>query len=190
MPNEPDSCLPEYDEVAAKLARCPALPSPSEAHGLVTGLLVAGVKAPRQAWEEELFGSLDPADVLANECRSALDRVFAAAEAERREDGMQLTLLLPAGIAVDRARLIALSDWVEGFLFGLGLAGESLKVGLSSQGRSVLADIAEFARLDVDDADDNDEQRAMLIEVEEFLREGVLLIDAELAGSRQQSDAP
>ncbi len=190
MPNEPSSGLPEYDEVAATLVRCPTLPSPSEAHGLVTGLLVAGVSPPRRAWEQELFGSLDPADVLASECRSVLDRIFAAAEVEHDQEGMELTLLLPAGIAVDRARLVALSDWVEGFLFGLGLAGESLKVGLSSQGRSVLADIAEFARLDVDDAEDNDDNRSMLIDVEEFLREGVLLIEAELAGARQQADAP
>lgn len=183
--------LPEYAHAVAILQRCASSPSPAEAHGFALGLVAAEENEPLATWQQELYRDLDPNDVLAADCRALLDRMIAGVLQRRGRQELQLELYLPRGIAVDRDRLSAVRDWVQGFLFGLGLAGEGLQRQLSAQTRELLADLAEFTRLETEGADDTTENQAALIEIEEYLREGVLLIEAELserAGDRRPGD--
>ena len=117
---------------------------------------------------------------MASECRTLLDRVFAAAFVTESELGATLALLLPEDVVVDSARLSAVRDWCQGFLFGFGLAGQSITAELSSQTRELLNDFTEFTRLDTDDVDNNEANQAALIEIEEYIREGVMVIRDEL----------
>jgi uncharacterized protein YgfB (UPF0149 family) len=48
-----------------------------------------------------------------------------------------------------------------------------------------LQDIAEMTRLDTEDVENNAENQSALIEIEEFLRVGVLLMRDELSGRGQ-----
>lgn len=177
--------LPEYPELAAALQRCGLAQSPSEAQAFALGLYVADVPEPLQIWQQELYSEFDPADVLAGECRAVLDRVFADVFAGDRGEPMQLSLLLPPDIQVDSARLGAVRDWCQGFLFGFGLGGESVAGRLSEQSRGLLRDMAEMTRLDTQDADNTPENQSALIEIEEYLRVGVMLIRDDL-GSGQE----
>ncbi|MDJ0739877.1 MAG: UPF0149 family protein [Gammaproteobacteria bacterium] len=174
--------LPEYAAVAAALQRCGLSQCPAELHGFALGMAVGGVPEPLTVWQHELYAAFDPNDVLANECRALLDRVFAATFIA--DDTMALELLLPQDIVVDSTRVGAVRDWCQGFLFGLGLAGETVAARLSSDSRELLSDFSEFTRLDSDDVDNSDANRAALIEIEEYLREGVMLIRDELARQR------
>ena len=93
------------------------------------------------------------------------------------DDGF--ALLLPQDIVVDARRLGALRDWCQGFLFGIGLGGEQLLQQGSAQMRDLLRDIAEITRLATDDVDNSSENQSALIEIEEYLRVGVLLLREE-----------
>lgn len=183
------AALPEYAEVAAVMQRCGMPQSPAESQGFALGLLVAGVSEPLQLWQKELYSDFDPADVLAGECRAVLDRVFAGVFAAERATPMQLTLLLPPDIMVDGARVGAVRDWCQGFLFGFGLGGERVAARLSDQSRELLQDIAEITRLDTDDVENNTENQSALIEIEEYLRVGVMLMRDDL-GSEQGRHEP
>jgi len=174
------AALPEYTAVAAAMQRSGMPQSPAETHGFALGLHVAGVAEPLSLWQQELYSDLDPADVLAGECRKLLDRVFASVFISADAESMQLTLLLPQDIVVSSARLSAVRDWCQGFLFGFGLGGEPLSVRLSDQGRELLGDLVEMTRLDSDDVEENAENQSALIEIEEFIRVGVLLLRDEL----------
>ncbi len=178
----PEEPLPDYATVAATLQRCGLAQGPAETQGFALGLLAAGVAEPLKIWQEELYSEFDPGDVLAGECRAVLDRVFASVFAGRERGSMQLTLLLPQDIMVDAARLAAVRDWCQGFLFGIGLGGPALNARLSQQARELLRDFAEFTRLDTENVENTEENRAALIEIEEYLREGVMLIQDELVG--------
>lgn len=186
--------LPDYATLAATLARCGLPQGPAEVHGFALGLRIANVTEPRKAWREELYSAFDPDDVLAKECRAALDRLFDAVFSEPEGGAMQLSLLLPQDIVVDAARLAAVRDWCQGFLFGIGLGGHGLTGRLSEQGQELLRDLAEYTRLDTDDVENSKENRAALIEIEEYLREGVMLIQDELSApgreQGQESDEP
>ena len=109
-----------------------------------------------------------------------LERILQSVLDARAQERMQLDLLLPEGIVVDQARLAALRDWCQGFLFGFGLGGDAAASRLSPQGRELLRDLDEITRIDTEDAEDSAENQAALIEIEEYVREGVMLIRDEL----------
>jgi uncharacterized protein YgfB (UPF0149 family) len=181
--------VPDYATLVATLQRCAVAQSPSEAHGFALGLLVARVPEPFKAWSDELYSDLDPADVLAGECKVALDRLFSAVFADAGDGPMQLALMLPQDIQVNTHRLAAVRDWCQGFLFGFGLGGKSSSDLLSTAGREFLRDIAEFTRLDTADVENNAENQAALIDIEEYLREGVMLMRDELLPGRGENEA-
>lgn len=184
MAAPPTPALPDYPVLAATLRRCGLVQSPAESQGFALGLYAADVPEPFQVWQQELYSEFDPADVLAGECRATLDRVFADVLAAGADGPMQLSLLLPQDIQVDSTRLGAVRDWCQGFLFGFGLGGESVAARLSEQSRGLLQDMAEMTRLDADDADNTPDNQSALIEIEEYLRVGVMLIRDDLGSGR------
>jgi uncharacterized protein YgfB (UPF0149 family) len=183
------SAAPDYPALAAIMQRCGMAQSPAESQGFALGLFVAGVPDPRLLWQQELYSDFDPADVLAGECRAVLDQVFANVFAAEDPTAMQLTLLLPQDIVVDSARVGAVRDWCQGFLFGFGLAGRNVAERLSDQSRELLHDIAEMTRLDTDDVENSTENQSALIEIEEFLRVGVMLMRDDLSKVNDQHES-
>ena len=181
--------LPDYAAAAAAMQRAGLPQSPAEAHGFANGLQVAGVAEPLALWKQELYSEFDPADVLGGECRDLLDRLFAGVFVADDAESMQLSLLLPQDIVVSSARLAAVRDWCQGFLYGFGLSGSSLTAQLSDQARELLADLAEMTRLDTDEVEDNADNQSALIEIEEFIRVGVMLLRDELRGAREQHES-
>jgi uncharacterized protein YgfB (UPF0149 family) len=188
MSEGPSPSTVDYAEAAAGMRRAGLGQSPAEAHGFATGLLLAEIEDPAAAWAQEWYAELDPADVLAGECRAVLDRILAQGLDAPAAGPLQLSLLLPDGVAVDRGRLDALRDWCQGFLFGFGLGGEAVAARLSAQARELLRDLAEVTRLDTEDVENNAENQAALIEIEEYVREGVMLIRDELVQGRDKDE--
>ena len=182
--------LPDYESVADALQRCGLQQCPAELHGFALGLTVGGVPDTPTVWQNEVYAEFDPNDVLANECRALLDRVLAAAITSEDDAAYSLSLLMPGDIVVDANRVGALRDWCQGFLFGFGLGGESTAAALSPQTRGLLNDFSEFTRLDTDDVENSEENQAALIELEEYVRAGVMVIRAELADARKNGTTP
>jgi uncharacterized protein YgfB (UPF0149 family) len=174
--------LPDYATFAATLARCGADFGPAEAQGFALGLFLARVELPHVSWQTELYADFDPADVLAGECRGLLDRLFTQVFADADDGEPGLVLLLPEDIEVSSTRLRALRDWCEGFLYGLGQGGEAWAQRQSPQAAELVRDIAEIARLEVEDSDNSEENQSALIEIEEYLRVGVMLLRDESPG--------
>ena len=73
-------------------------------------------------------------------------------------------------------------EWCRGFLGGLGLAGVSRQHGLSAEGAEILRDFGTIAGTRFEYADSEEDENA-LSEVIEFIRVGVLLLHAEIAGA-------
>lgn len=170
--------LPRYDELAAAMARAGLSQTPAEAHGIAMGLMLAGTGEATAAWDREFYVELDPADVLAQECRLLLDRLYAAVH-DAPGDALHAPLL-PDGIDVGADSLAAVRDWCQGFLYGFGLGGQGVDRGLDDAAAEWLRDIAEISRIDTEGAEDSEENRAALIEVEEYLRVGLTLVQDAL----------
>jgi uncharacterized protein YgfB (UPF0149 family) len=56
------------------------------------------------------------------------------------------------------------------------------------QTRELLNDFSEITRVDTDDVENSEANQAALIEIEEYLREGAMLIRDELDAARRASD--
>ena len=168
----------EYDGVGQLLEASHLVPSPSEAHGMLCGLICAGSKDPVGAWLEHLFSDqeADPAD--SSEVRQHL-KEFAMQVMETvrdRNDG--LTLILPDEEAPLLERATGIYDWIRGFLFAVGALGVK-ESDLSEQGREVIRDFADLTRMDLADLDESEENEEALMEITEFVRVAAMLIREE-----------
>jgi uncharacterized protein len=75
--------------------------------------------------------------------------------------------------------VIALSDWCQGFLWGIGHA-QNTSAQWSKEMGGILKDMVEFTKLDTEIEEDNDEDEEALIQIHEYLRAAVLIIRDEL----------
>ncbi|MCF1183359.1 UPF0149 family protein [Marichromatium gracile] len=191
------------------LEASPLTPTASEAHGMLCGLICAGITDPEQRWLDQLLPASSPqadagqseaappeaetdpvdseeAEAAREETRAALGELARATRAALADEDYGFSPLLPDEGAPLAQRATALYDWVRGFLYAFGMLGIS-EQGLSEQGREILRDFADITRMDLNDLDDNEENEAALTEIIEFTRAAALLIHDE-APARQDSD--
>jgi hypothetical protein len=100
-----------------------------------------------------------------------------------------LRLLLPADDTPAAERGAALAAWCDGFLYGLGLAGEDALDSLSAEAREFINDITEFIQVDTD-IEESDDADAALMEIAEYVRVGVHMVYQELASPEDSGDLP
>lgn len=162
--------------------------SAAESHGALCGALCASANFPVERWFEEIIpeGSLGEVD----DGRDALNLLFEDTVGVLRGDEMQFEPLLPDDDVALEERAKALSQWCQGFLYGLG-TGEPLKpeeIPVSVD--EILRDLTHIgqASVDLDDQEGEEEEQAYS-EVVEYVRVGVQLIHDELYGTRSKQSA-
>ena len=180
----------DYDQLGRRLETSALSPTPSEAQGILCGLICGGDPDPERTW----LGQLLPAPEAEHESAQT-DLSVAATDAglralarrtlnEIQGSGLGFTVLLPddSRPLVDRAT--GLYDWVRGFLFALGLLGVSDR-DLSAQGREVLGDFANLTRMDLDALGEGEEEEQALTELTEFVWVAAMLIYEERVSARR-----
>ena len=184
--------LAELEALAERVVESGLPIGPAELHGAVCGIAVFDLE---QFPFNELIEVLDPG--LAGD-ELALEAFVAAACSTLADDDFGFQPLLPGDTAPLAERLEALGRWCDGFLraFAGGLAlapdflgdGES-DFGLPAELQELLDDFAAIAEVEteLDEADEPDEAdtEAQLVELEEFVKVGVLVIRSGLS-----SDGP
>jgi uncharacterized protein len=152
----------------------------SELHGSLCGYLCAGGAAGTHAWCEALaLEALQ--DVISDDARArgTFKQFFDQSRARLIDPLLTFEPLLPDADVNLPSRAAALVEWCRGFVGGLGLAGNDGAGALSDDGQEVLADLSRIAASDLTTGD-SDEDEADFIEVVEFVRVGVLLLQSEL----------
>ncbi|MBK1716504.1 UPF0149 family protein [Thiocystis violacea] len=178
--NIADSRIGQYLEAS------PLTPTPSEAHGLLCGLVCGGDPDPVNAWIDQLLPPTDASDPLTTESRKALGDFGTAIENQIQNPDLGIEIQIPGDTSPLAERAEALYDWVRGFLFALGILGLSER-NLSEQGREILDDLAAMTRMDLDDLDETEENEQALTEITEFIRVAAMLIHDERASARDEA---
>lgn len=88
--------------------------------------------------------------------------------------------MLPADADPLDLRAESLSRWCQGFLAGLALGGLDKDWTLAPEMQEFLQDVVEISRLDFNTGDNAEDSEVAYAEIAEYLRMGVLLINAEL----------
>jgi yecA family protein len=182
--------IPDFEQLADALFRSKIDSHASAAHGIAVGMFVAH-QANAGRWLDEVLADADPADLYVQEARQMLAALYMQLDQQFRDGNFEFTPLLPSDNTDLQQRVIALGEWCQGLLFGLGLSGFGRQAPMSEQSTEIINDLVAFSQVeeDVEVATEEDEQA--FIEVVEYLRAAVQLLYEELrpAGGNQ-ADTP
>ncbi|MEN8174692.1 MAG: UPF0149 family protein [Pseudomonadota bacterium] len=166
----------DYESLQEALVQASAAATAAEAHGIMCGMLVSGVRDDTQVVEELLPPSAN-AGKADDKCRQQLTGLVAETIAGLMDEQLGFRLLLPDSPIPLRERARALQQWSSGFLYGFGLV--PVRTPLPSGVQEALSDISEFTRLNTDIVRDTDENEEDFTQLEEYLRVATLLVSAE-----------
>ncbi len=170
--------MQEYEPVQACLVRLGANIDAAEAQGMACGLLMGNEHF--DAWLRNAFDDPpDEADLNARDCLDRLRRFYEETRVMLNAEDFALELLLPDEDEEFTARLMALADWCQGLLYGLGVLGEQRLQRLSDEGRECMDDLLEISRLSHDE-EASEENENMLAQLAEHVRLCVIYLNEEL----------
>ena len=151
--------------------------TPSELHGLLTGLVAGGMFKGSEDYllqMADMFNNgLSVKGTLKSSATKLVDTLFEQFESE--DMSFELLLLDEDESLTDQAE--ELINWVQYFLVGFGLNQRDLKTA-SNEAREIIEDFTNITRMDTELPDDNDTQ-ADFYEVIEFVRVSTVLCHQE-----------
>ncbi|HBR98818.1 MAG TPA: YecA family protein [Gammaproteobacteria bacterium] len=179
-----------YDDFSQLLTRCSADVGAAEAHGVLCGLLCsAGSKDVLALWRSQLLPehALEPDNPVAADFNAHGQSLLDATLKQMNNAMLDFALLLPDEREGLMVRADGLAHWCQGFNYGLGVGGYRDSDAVSPDVVELVRDFSEIAKAGygADDIDEEEEESAF-IEVEEYVRVGVLLILEELQPVKQQ----
>ena len=168
----------DFELVQNSLDKLPALTDAAEAHGTLCGLLVGRQEYSR--WIECTLEEMpDKNNLLVAERLQALNELFEDSKVQLNTEDMSFELMLPGEDHDFSERLVGLASWCQGFLYGLGVGGESLLDALSEQGKECLDDLLQISQLSHDE-DESDEAETVYSEIVEHVRLSVIYMNEEI----------
>ncbi len=156
--------------------------SPFEAHGTLCGLLSGRTDMEPQEWlalTTSGSDAIEQGDLLAAEAAEWLSELFFHTVSALSDNNLHFYPLLPDDES-EAVQLEAIAQWAQGFLMGLSLAGiENFSDYPEEVGEFVEAMTSISTADDYDLAGDDTDAEA-IIELVEFIRIGVLLVNEEM----------
>ena len=174
-----DIRLPDYDQVLNELKAASLSVTPAELQGLIIGMLSGGIKPDNDNWKTILFDYTNDGMGWPTSVSKIAESIHVFSIKELSGTTMELSMLLPSDDDLFHYA-DAVSEWVNHFISGLGLAGSSL-TKLSAETKEALSDLEEISKLGIDEDDDLSEQAILLEQVIEHVKVCVLTIHADLA---------
>jgi len=170
-----------FDELQRALVQSRALADAAEAHGTLVGSLCAS-PCSLADWLAEIL----PEGRAAHTAEESLRAIFESTCGALVEGALAFEPLLPPDEAPIDARALALGEWCQGFLYGLGTGVAVPDASrLPGEAAEVLRDMTEITHVDVDPADDAESNEAAYAELVEFVRVGVQLLYEHLQPLRE-----
>ncbi|HEX7029082.1 MAG TPA: YecA family protein [Gammaproteobacteria bacterium] len=176
--------LPTFEQTEDALRRANVLVDASECHGTLCALISAGKAGLKQQWLAQTLEDADPANASVTECRRLLDSLWNETHEALAGQGFEFEPLLPAANSAIGDRVEALSEWCDGFMYGLGLAEIESFEKLPPDVAEVLRDFADIGRGNLALSDDPEEDEQAYMELSEYLRVGTQLVHDELNPAR------
>ena len=175
-----------YTEIQRVLTDERSMTDAAEAHGTLAGCLCAAIGYRFEDWLLEILpeGRARP---LAN---AALREVYLETSGALEGSDMEFDLLLPEDVESLDTRTVALAQWCQGFLYGLGGSAIQDAGGLPGEIGEIVRDLTEITRVGVDSGQSEESNETAYAELVEFVRVGVQLVFEELGPLRDQPSSP
>jgi uncharacterized protein len=168
-----------YDDIDALIMRLQLGADASELHGSLCGFLAGGGVLRGASVLSTLQLDAEVGQPSTDDLRR-LDQLARDCENELADPELGFEPALPADDRPLAERADAMVEWCRGFLGGFGLAGTDAHAKLSDEAQEVLRDLGTIAASSFDFGNEDEDEDA-LIEVQEFIRVGAMLLYAECA---------
>lgn len=160
--------LLSYDEWTYKLDQAYVMASAAEVHGLIAGLLSAGVTPDAQQLLPVLHDFLNDGQALPTEVKQHVVALIEATSTALAQNDFSFTMLLPSDDDSLPERLDAMVEWTQAFLVGFAVQQTDLSL-VSEDVREALDQLTEVTRIDIHTTDDgsaeeNDEAYFLVLE--------------------------
>lgn len=172
--------LPTYAELNRILSKTTLKLHPSEAHGLICGVL-SGDPNGQPSWEDLITGDQGP-----RKAYDVLQNLYDTSAKQLNEFLFELQLVLPADSLALPGRAEALTVWCQGFLTGLKLMHVPITDRERGEMTEAIDDLTEIAKMNYEKVMASDEDEAAYIELVEYVRMAVIYIYQDL----RESEAP
>lgn len=165
-----------YQEINEIFQQHDTATSAAQAHGIATAMLCVDARADVNTWLDQLFD--DDID-LVEEDKAALLTLFERTRLLLNPDEteFEFDLLFPDNDELQE-HAIALSEWCQGFLWGIGYSHSA--ANWSGETHGILKDMVEITKLEQDIEEENDEDEEAFMQLHQYLRAAVLIIRDEL----------
>lgn len=182
------SIQPDIEILDEALFKVNAMMGAAESHGVLCGMLCAKGTVDLSEWIGHVLGEQDENNVLLHDTVHQLAELHQVTMETVNDISGSFYMLLPNDDDDLIGRTDALATWCQGFIYGLAAGGINDDTKLPSDTQEILTDFVEISRagLDIGDgsvieaADANEEEEQAFVEVVEYVRTGVMLINEEL----------
>lgn len=160
----------------------------AESHGVLCGMLCARGAIDLSEWIGHVLGEQDESNVLLHDTVHQLAELYQETIEKVNDISGSFYMLLPEDDEDLMDRTAALANWCQGFVYGLAAGGISDDTKLPGDTQEILRDFVEISRAGYNIGDDDvievseatEEDELDFVEVVEYVRTGVLLINEEL----------
>jgi uncharacterized protein len=142
-----------YDEWSYKLDQGHVMASAAEVHGLIAGLLSAGVEPDVPQLLPVLHDFLNDGQSLPADVKPHVVTMIENTAAELAQNDFSFSMLLPSDDDSLPERLDAMVEWTQAFLVGFAVQQTDLSL-VSDDVREALDQLTEVTRIDIYTTDD------------------------------------
>ncbi|MBZ9611884.1 UPF0149 family protein [Rheinheimera maricola] len=147
------SFILSYDEWTYTLDQAYVMASAAEVHGLIAGLLSAGVAADAQQLLPVIQDFLNDGQALSLDVKQHVVNLIDVTGKSLAEHDFNFALLLPSDDDSLPERLDAMVEWTQAFLVGFAVQQTDLSL-VSDDVREALDQLSEVTRIDIHTTDD------------------------------------
>ncbi len=170
---------PRYEQIEDALASVQSPYSPEDSHGMLCAMLVVNNSLQCARWLDEICTQGHTKSIMQEDVQDTLCALYEHTKQELNDTLLNFTLLIPEENNSLNARVSALKKWCDGFLFGLALAGVKDLSNMPEDSMEILQDITSISKAD-EDSDEDEMNEVAYMDIVEYVRMGVLLINEEL----------
>lgn len=169
-----------YDQAFSLFRHVDSDVDPAEAQGIICGIVCASGSGNADAWLNEIVGEEELNNLTQRQNHEQLKSWHNSVAEQILSDNFDVQLMLPDDEDALADRIDALSDWCQGFLFGLSMCGIREVEKLPKDAKEIMLDILQISNAGYDKNDDDEQNEAAYMEIVEYLRVGILIILNEL----------
>lgn len=170
---------PDYEKIQDILSLVQSPYTPEDCHGMLCAMLIVNNSLQCKRWLDEICTQTEEVQTLEGDHQDTLCALYDHTKQELNDSLLNFTLLIPEDSNSLNARVTSLKKWCDGFLFGLALAGVKDLSHVPEDSMEILQDITTISQAAEDEEEDEMNEVAYM-DIVEYVRMGVLLINEEM----------